>query len=112
MSDQSVLQITLAVISLFGTILTAVVTGYFGLQVVRANKVIQKTTEVTLKHVNHAAIAQQKTYAISARMNATLLKGDQEKGPIFENIAKKAESDLMAMEHAQESIDRGKSPIA
>lgn len=91
------ISIATAITSLAGTFIT----GFFGLQIVRANKAIKKTTEITLKHVNHQVIAQAKQYAVSARLNATLSKDAG-----YERIAKEAEAALAALIKAQAAIDR------
>lgn len=101
MSDAVLIAIATGITSLVGTC----VTGYFGLQIVRANKSIKKTAETTLQHVNHQVIAQAKNYAISTRLNAELSGNSG-----YKRIADDAQSALEALVKAQESIDRTPSP--
>lgn len=98
MSDAVLIAIATATTSLIGTALT----GYFGLQIVKANKAIKKTTETTLQHVNHQVIAQAKNYATSTRLNAELSNNAG-----YRRIADDAQAALEALIKAQESIDQG-----
>jgi hypothetical protein len=87
-----------AIIAIVGAIsgtASAIVTGYFGYK-------IKKTTDTTLKHVNHAVIAQAKVYAAAARLNAEL-SGN----PGYKKIADDAEAVLADLIKAQAQIDRG-----
>ena len=91
MTDAAVIAIVGAVSGVF----TAAITGYFGYK-------IKKTTDTTLKHVNHAVIAQAKSYAASTRLNAELSQN-----PGYKKIADDAEAALADLVKAQEQIDRG-----
>lgn len=98
MTEQAIGLLITGGLSLLGT----VVTGYFGLQIVRSNNAIHKTTSTTLQHVNHARIEQQRLYALAARTNAELSSN-----PGYRKIAEDAEAVLAALVKSQESIDRG-----
>lgn len=94
-----------AIISGLSALLSLALTGYFGLQTLK----IKRTTETTLKHVNHEVIAQAKRYAASTRTTAEFSNNN----PGYVRIADEAEAELQALIKAQEQIDRGeKSPIA
>ena len=97
MSDATIIAIVGSITGL----MSAAITAYFGYK-------IKNTTDTTLKHVNHAVIAQAKVYAASARLNAQLSSN-----PGYIKIADDADAALAALIKAQEQIDRGsKPPIA
>lgn len=98
MSDAAFIAVTTAITG----IMVALVTSFFGYLNVRANNQIKKTTETTLKHVNHQVIAQARTYAVAARLNAELSQN-----PGYKKIAEDAEAALAQLVKAQEQIDRG-----
>jgi len=91
MSDATIV----ALFSSISTIFTTAIGGFFAYK-------IKKTTDTTLKHVNHAVIAQAKTYAAAARLNA-----DLSGNPGYKRIADDAESTLADLIKAQAQIDRG-----
>lgn len=95
MNDATVIAIVSSVTGLF----SAAITGYFGYK-------IKKTTETTLKHVNHAVIAQAKAYAAATRLNA-----DLSQNPGYKKIADDAEASLADLIKAQAQIDRGEKNL-
>lgn len=99
MSDAAII----AIISGTSALFTAALTGYFGLQTLK----IKRTTETTLKHVNHQVIAQAKQYAVATRINAELSDNAG-----YKRIAEDAEAALQALIAAQAQIDQGENPIA
>lgn len=93
MSDATII----AIVGAISSVTTATITAYFGYK-------IKKTTDTTLKHVNHAVIAQAKVYAASTRLNAELSQN-----PGYKKIADDAESVLADLIKAQAQIDGGKA---